>query len=390
MEKVIEPTTKCCFLCIKNEANQTGSHIISHSIIKKAINYKGRKVRDKESSFRIQLGENLKVKYFAGKSLLPEEREEDLEKINQNIESISQNPDTEDYIFCKECENRFTGIENSFSGKILKNLENFKGNQISHDLSEILSHMEFTKVNESAIIKLFFLIQLWRASVSKTNEFKLKRKIEEKLRKALLMLSSDVKKINFLSIHELLNDFAISLFYMENDVESDTTDNIIELNPNLNIPYFAVLNQFVVIMYEKKKQSSGILSELLGLGRCKNINDFLSIGLNSNIKIAFLNNKQRELVLKSFYNESVEFQFKFWENKIKYIHSKFFSEPISKFDLAQIKSKTYIKEEDSWENMREKIYQSGQNFILTKLNWYKINDPKRFNKILIKVYQLFK
>ena len=387
MKKEFNQEKTYCALC-KKEANKTGSHIISHSIIKKAINYKGSILRHKESSFSTQLGSNLKVGYYGGQSLLPEQREEELQKVNQNIENLSENPDTEDYIFCDACEKRFTGIEEYFSGKILNTLEAFTINQSKRDLSEILVLKEFTKSNENAIIKLFFLIQLWRASVSKTKDFKLKAKFEERLRKALLLLSSDVRNINFQSIHELLCDFSMAIVYMKNAPNSDTTNNVVELNPNLNLPYFAILNQFVVIMYEKKQQSGGILSELLGLGSCKNIKDILSTGLIDSIKIGFLNNTQRELLLENFYRECVHFQINSWINKVKYLHRRIFSEQISELELAQIKFKANIVEEDSWENMGEKIFQSTQKFIFTKISWYKTHNIVMYDKIVSKIQQL--
>lgn len=73
-----------CNLCLKNNANQTGSHIVPFFLFKKVDNLGNSKGRDKELGFVIG---SMETRSYFGRGILPEK----LEVIYSNLDKVKIN-----------------------------------------------------------------------------------------------------------------------------------------------------------------------------------------------------------------------------------------------------------------------------------------------------------
>src|SRR5688500_14083845 len=99
-----------CPLCSK-PADKKNAHLIPWFIIKHYITEVGIGDRDKELSFSISDSDFTRM--FAGLSVLPE-------KLNEfanfhEAEKETENPYSRDFLWCHECENKFSRLEAIFS-----------------------------------------------------------------------------------------------------------------------------------------------------------------------------------------------------------------------------------------------------------------------------------
>jgi hypothetical protein len=162
-----------CRLCQNAVADKTNSHILSHFLIKKAINYEGQNEREKELSYSIT-SQNVDV-YFGQNTLVPHilekiyKKELSQEEIDKIVSDNTTNPYARDYIFCSNCEKRLGILESEFQGEIYSKLPN---------------KLTFSQ-ELNLIIRLFIYSLIWRMSIVKFNNFSLSPKLEEKLRKIL-------------------------------------------------------------------------------------------------------------------------------------------------------------------------------------------------------------
>lgn len=111
----IKKIDKNCELCCKNEANCTSSHLAPHFLIQKSFSFDGKKGREREIVNFSMLNE-LKNEISVGRGVSDEKREEVFghpmtgEEIDANRNLLVR-----DYIFCNDCEDRFSKIENEYA-----------------------------------------------------------------------------------------------------------------------------------------------------------------------------------------------------------------------------------------------------------------------------------
>ena len=115
-----------CFLCKKKPANKKGSHMVPHFLIAETFSYDGSMDREKVVVDVDNLSEGNKEYFFGhevyddtvnkllGHSFSDEEIEEESKKVNAL---------TRDYVFCKECEERFGVIETYYSQILEKKIK---------------------------------------------------------------------------------------------------------------------------------------------------------------------------------------------------------------------------------------------------------------------------
>ncbi len=156
-----------CLLCLKNLADETGSHIVPHFLSKRLDNEVGSRERDKELGFRIT--QDTTESYF-GSAVLPEKLEEVYGEVtdevidNNNIDGIVDN------YFCKSCEKRFGEFESEYAKTLTKNTS-LNDNYVS-EKRPFLGFLFWTSV-------------IWRLSIQEKSGFKLKPKEEKKLGRIL-------------------------------------------------------------------------------------------------------------------------------------------------------------------------------------------------------------
>lgn len=145
-----------CLICGENDANKKNSHLIPSFLVADFCSYDGSKKRDKEVMFTITPYEE---KVYTGQ--IPDTKIEELfdpEALSEEriTNELSNNPVSEDYIFCPRCEKRLSDYLETPYAAYLK-----RGENISCDVKYV-----------------FWVSVIWRASISKKFGFKLPSELE--------------------------------------------------------------------------------------------------------------------------------------------------------------------------------------------------------------------
>ena len=153
-----------CLLCLQNDADKTGSHIIP-SFLMKRVNGEGK--RDHEIGFMVNNG--VASTYF-GRDVYEDKRR----TITDNEQKMysRENYDVKDYIFCKHCEDFLASLESKYAQSI----------NLGFSLK---SNTKNTKVTSNDAM-LFWCSLVWRVSVTGHLGCQLHRDLEERLRKAII------------------------------------------------------------------------------------------------------------------------------------------------------------------------------------------------------------
>jgi hypothetical protein len=249
------PTTPKCRLCKKNDANQTGSHILTAWLVA-SVYTKGEKKRDNEIMFEMApFDSNLP---FIGRNVSPDTIEEHLGRALTDEEIKNQeNKLVLDNLLCTNCEKRFQVIEDEYLNKVHKDLEKLECN----DPITIDSSHSYT-------IRLFFLSQVWRASASNILNFSLDPKFEERIRLILdeildLKIKDTLKKANDKS--KMFTEIPICIIKSSKDIIP--TSKPIMFSPTSNKPYFGIINDYAIMLYEKESHTRSTPHDFYGIGK---------------------------------------------------------------------------------------------------------------------------
>lgn len=144
-----------CKFCQENAADKKNTHYLTDAVIRTCLNEGGSNTREKGAMFNISTTKD-DVEFRFQRSTSKEAIIEALgrEPHQAEIDKAMLIPFSVDYVFCSECEARFTVIEKSFLEKIIPELrgKDFTG----------INEVSFKEVKE---IRLFFLLQVWRMGV---------------------------------------------------------------------------------------------------------------------------------------------------------------------------------------------------------------------------------
>ena len=287
-----------CRLCKVNPANQTGSHIFTYSLIKSAINEVGETVRGKELTFGISSTEFFS--FYFGQKLQPETIEDIIGKeISEEDIEANANPFTIDNIVCTKCERLFTPVEDYFFNNIQVPLSKEKSilNNKKYGI-----HFQFEE-HVSLLIRLYFYIQIWRASVSRYKSFQLDRSTEEKLRKILCKcLKRDIKDVikTNNSNKDTINQFPIILSHLQTlNIDGSkvrSTNNLVYVDP-LDKPFFFILNEFILQFYAQTKHTASSKRFYYGLSDI--LKDRVALNIkNEKLVLNQINDEQRLSIIK--------------------------------------------------------------------------------------------
>lgn len=228
-----------CALCEKNRANKTNTHYLSDGIIRTTLNEGGSNKREKGAYF--DMSDNKIVSAFnfqRGTSLKTIEDELGRPPTEEEIEKAKKVPYSVDHIFCSDCENIFTNIETQFTNEILKEFRLPKKNnkEVENKAIEEFTEIEFEN-SDIKIIRLFFLMQVWRLSVCE-ELFTISSACKEKLR--ILILN------NFDSNIDELKQFSLAIGYLNTLGGSyEYTRNMVGAKVDLD-PKIIFMNDFVI------------------------------------------------------------------------------------------------------------------------------------------------
>lgn len=294
---------KLCALCLVNEANKSNTHYLTDSIIRSALNEDGHKGRGRglyykftsskpSVDFNFQQASVGKIEEALGRPATEDE-------ITQAIKNTEFSVDD---IFCGECEDRFTAIENLFLPNILLQ---FRNNDIS-DSTELF--FEDTKA-----LRLFFLLQVWRSAIC-DELFRISDDSLERIR--LIILDGINADVN------ALNDFPLSITYLITEGGAEAfTRNLVSCM-NKNNPYVIFMNDFFIQFYDNEKSVE--FNDFYGINNIENYEGFINIReeefivkvLSNDERITFLNLFGEEMVDNAF-ESIIGFFITEWRNLYK-------------------------------------------------------------------------
>ena len=153
-----------CLLCLQNDADKTGSHIIP-SFLMKRVNGEGK--RDHEIGFMVKNG--ISSTYF-GRDVYEEKRR----TITDNEQKLysRENYDVKDYIFCKHCEELLASLESKYAQSV----------NLAYSSKSNIKNTKVTSVEAM----LFWCSIVWRVSVTEHLGSRLQKDLEERLRVAII------------------------------------------------------------------------------------------------------------------------------------------------------------------------------------------------------------
>lgn len=263
-----------CRLCLVNEANKSGAHIFSHALISKCVNVPNGKGRDKE--LMIGYSATGETDLYFGSAVSPEIVEKALGRAYEDADAKNNiNDIVRDNEFCSVCESLFGIIESSFS-KTLKAIRE-KG---------------LGKISNCTEIRLYFLIQAWRASACNYNDWKLSANFEEKIRilvyQGCKTFQDDIPQEIVIEINEI----PMILTFLETPI-GDESSNLLVITNDEN-PYLLFMCDFILQLFENKPK--GI--ELPSLYTINENVIVSEINIGENFKIDFVDNEKRKIIIR--------------------------------------------------------------------------------------------
>lgn len=278
-----------CALCKQQKNPKSNTHYLTDYIIRTALNEDGVNIRGKGLYWGIDTANvavDFKFQQHASTSAL--------EKLLGRITTDDENEDAKknvDFsvgnVFCKECEDIFTEIENAFEKKVLPK---FRESDLS-DTKEIILNTE-----DSEILRLFFLMQFWRTSECDPT-FQMAPKISEFLR--IQILNKD---------YEDLDIIPMSVSYLVTEKDSDDEDNgnkyktqnvvLVQKDTHHKI----IMNDFVIQMYESAEIA---LDDFFGYNSEEDLEKYLN-HQQADFKVKVFSNTERKKISKTYFGLSAK------------------------------------------------------------------------------------
>ncbi len=233
-----------CRLCKAAKADKSGSHIVSHFLIKEFVNQDGFTSKNKEITFTLSTKTPDAVKFFFGRGILPDTIKGVLGSNLSEIEpQLMKDPFVRDYLLCSPCESKLAVLEGAFKTIVYSKKDRFTG------ATEIRSIPIF-KIEESDLIRVFFYSIIWRTSVAHLYSSRLPSVLEDRLRMlvngALSQKEAELLQ-NIKNNHSTLSSIPLAIFYSSTGVGSTIAHNVAKA------PYYFIFNDFIVCLYGKKK-----------------------------------------------------------------------------------------------------------------------------------------
>lgn len=337
-----------CLLCKEKEANQTGSHIFTSSLVKSCLNVEGKNGRDNELIFDITEKGGRKV--FVGK-------ETPIDKVNDVFGREMTDPEIKDNsneivvdnIYCRDCEKLFGEIESPFSTRILQKIRN--------------NHVLEFQSPDNILIRLYFYIQIWRGSSYNFKGWSLNdKKLEEELRLIILEGCSTYQTGISKELEESIIKFPIVVNYLETPSGSKSTNWV--FFPDENQPYYLFLCDFVIEFFSKQ----------VDIQRANNL-----FGLNNDIEEVDINFNEENFFIRKIANDR-----RGEINKELIMpHANIVSEKLKNRVISEYEKRTGIQiTQDKLDLYREKYFFDFENVPLAQ-RW----TDERFEEILNEVIE---
>ncbi len=232
-----------CRLCLNNEADKTGSHMIPHFLMKMIDTVEGTAGRDKELGFKLGTNE---VGHYFGRSVQPEKLQEVFGEVTDEEIANSRSEVIIDHVFCSKCEDRLGKLENNYA-KTLGTSDNQK----------------YMSTKDSLSTLMFWASILWRASVSGTLGIQLASKDETKLREVLntyMDLKVPAEELKDIAV---LDEIGYKI--IRSPGFSEERKGFMFFNPHHRRPYCFLIGELAVFFYMKSSHLKDIGESFFGL-----------------------------------------------------------------------------------------------------------------------------
>ncbi len=253
-----------CKFCLRNKADKKNTHFLTDSIIRTCLNENCSTQREKGLYFDISTN-----KPFLGFNYQRNATPEGLHNIlgrepndEENEKSKNSIPYSVDYVFCNECEKKFTEIETEFSNQL----------PLFHS----------GKFSDSITIRKFFYLQFWRSAVCNP-DFHIPETTLNYMRDCLLSKSRDKEDYNQLPITITILETPPNCY----------TENVVGFCSGQN-PYVILMNNIIVQLYDSSQSIR--YDELSGINNPNDYYEYINTNENE-IKIQEINNIQRMNIL---------------------------------------------------------------------------------------------
>ena len=344
-----------CPLCeenFKKEDLKTNTHYLTDGIIRSALNMDGSKGRGEGFYFEIstdspyieanfqQITSAEKLKRELGREVT----EIEIEKSKSTI-VFSVN-----YVFCKGCEDKFTNIETKFQNIILPKLRKKGG---LNGISELT-------LENSNLIRIFFLLQIWRTNICDTI-FKLPNKVSQELRHIIWEYATSEVEIS--KKHPLIINYLETL---GEDIEF--TKNVVGYSNDKN-PFPIWMNDFVIQFYESKEAL--IYSDFYGLNSKENFQNEVNVH-EKFFKINIKSNQFRDSFNGKLHKENVKIKLDQYKSYFKHIWNKIFKTYPSQNIINEYLGPLTFSNSNIYQIYTE---ENLKNYTLKFLEYYMANHP---------------
>ena len=275
-----------CLLCKQNEANQTGSHIFTNSLIKSCLNVEGKTGRDDELIF--SFSESASRDVYVGKTTSTDKIQQVIGRDLTDIEiEANNNKIVKDNIYCRDCEKLFGKIESPFTQKILNKIRS--GNKYEFEFPE------------NILIRLYFYIQIWRASSIKFEGWFLENSaVEEKLRQIILEACNQYDTGLSEELSKSIIKFPLIVNYLLTPAGEKSTNFLFIGEPKK--PYYFFLCDFIIEFVNKMEFVTK--SELINYYDVNENLDEKDVNFNENIfKVRVISDEHRKIIKSDFVSE---------------------------------------------------------------------------------------
>ena len=299
-----------CSLCNTAEADKSNTHYLTDAIIRTCLNIDGINKREQGYYFGFSNSDPF-VEFNFQRDTPVSKIEEELGRAitDEEIEKALGREFAVDNIFCSKCEDLFGEIENPFIKDILPLFRQ----------SDLAGTKKMSFVNKP-IVRLFFLLQVWRTAVCDP-AFKISPDSHEKLRTLLL----NHKKDDVVAV----TSFPLVVTYLETrGAEKEYTSNFVGLatSKNYNI---ILMNDFIIQFFDNRNAIK--FYSYYQLNAKSDFSQFVNVNETEfNLKV-FKDEKRKRFLATIVFNIKVKPALKFYAGLFYELWFKCFHFPTSVF-----------------------------------------------------------
>ncbi|PWS26166.1 hypothetical protein DHW03_15330 [Pedobacter yonginense] len=290
---------KNCALCLEKEANDTGSHIVPHFLLKRIFNVANAKGRDQELSFKLTAYD---VETHFGRGVNPDKLDEVFgELTDEELEEKAIAQMVVDNEWCTLCEKKFAILESAYAETLKTNSEEI-----------------YQSTDHASMAFMFWLSIFWRASITANAGFSLKSNDQKTAR--ILLHDYDPTSANegFAGKHEhALSNVSYKVYRCP---EYSKKRGTFLYMAHQTQPYSFLVDEFVIQMYFQAKHMKNSSQLFFGFEK---INDAPFNSFSQGESVRGLSEGAFGSTMVNFVEFYRTIRLKVYDNLLNKVHNKF-------------------------------------------------------------------